>query len=578
MTEDRKYDFASPSPTETLPAYSTTWGNDIAREKPRKSWNWWKLRYGWNSACRPIAQRSKSACDAAWRFMCARGWPFLRALTPSLRQVLAFLLVLVFGVAPMAFLGYYTPIGQSSPGNRPFYGVFQDKVLSCGDSFGTPENSTISGIEKFFVLDKTFGRFSFAEVKSLDVAWDILVGRGVQMIAWWVGYVVFSDALLRAIERHPTSFQIFQRIALEGPSLLSLWTLVKELWCSRSKRTKALFFYMWMATFYIMCIPMFLGAMTGYDSTSIAWVSLDDDNNIVTAESIERSGVVMGTPDKTFDEPICADEDSSYRAYNEKIMRRNDCNCQLRNGTILSPNEYSTWMLHHYSRAYLNDCRFDYPGVNKTFERDTWSSSSQSRVPVLQQCGASFNMTVDGKSYDALSLNITTGFCYGGRGYEFMYLYDKTRCLPDTANPTYKWGFSTMLSGMFVFVHFGWALTMYILWQDAQFRSTLVKGGYQMTPLRAAFAMAKAAKRKTGMSEKQLVRANTNELEQELYGTRRTKGTKVEYGIFEEGDEEHGEVEVVRRKNLGPKLDLGVSETSISSAISSKTTTPSTPV
>ena len=185
-------------------------------------------------------------------------------------------------------------------------------------------------------------------------------------------------------------------------------------------------------------------------------------------------------------------------------------------------------------------------------------------------------MTVNDKVYDSLSLNVTDGWCFNKKGYEYTFLWDKTRCLPNTADPSYKWGFSTMLSGIFVFIHFGWAITMYIVWQDAQFKSTLVRTGYQMTPLRAAFAMAKAAKRKTGMSEKQLVRANTHELEQELYGTRRTKGTKVEYGLFEEGDEEHGDVEVVvRRRNLRPKLDIGVSEASLGSASSSKTDSPS---
>lgn len=94
---------------------------------------------------------------------------------------------------------------------------------------------------------------------------------------------------------------------------------------------------------------------------------------------------------------------------------------------------------------------------------------------------------------------------------------------------------------------------MYVVWQDAQFKSTLVKTGYTMTPLRAAFAMAKAARRRTGMGEKQLVRANTKELNQELYGTKGRKGTKVEYGIFDEGDVEHGGVETVRRRNVRPK-------------------------
>jgi hypothetical protein len=97
---------------------------------------------------------------------------------------------------------------------------------------------------------------------------------------------------------------------------------------------------------------------------------------------------------------------------------------------------------------------------------------------------------------------------------------------------------------------------MYILWQDAHFNSTLVRSGYQMTPLRAAFAMANAAKMKTGMREGQLVRANTKELKQELYGGKKGAGTSVEYGIFggeqEERDEEGG---MVRRKVVRPKED-----------------------
>lgn len=127
-----------------------------------------------------------------------------------------------------------------------------------------------------------------------------------------------------------------------------------------------------------------------------------------------------------------------------------------------------------------------------------------------------------------------------------------------------------MLSGLYVFFHFGWAITMYIVWQDAQFNSSLVKSGYEMTPLRAAFAMAKAAKRKTGMGEKQLVRANTKELEQELYGTRKTKGTKVDHKIFAESDEEEAEARhTLVRRNVLPKSNEAFSEVSLGSDSSS---------
>jgi hypothetical protein len=95
---------------------------------------------------------------------------------------------------------------------------------------------------------------------------------------------------------------------------------------------------------------------------------------------------------------------------------------------------------------------------------------------------------------------------------------------------------------------------MYVLWQDAQFNSTLVKEGFSMTPLRAAFAMAKAAKRRTGLGEKQLVRANKKILEKELYGGRGERRTKIEYDMFVH-DPEGGD-EVPRRSPGVSTLDL----------------------
>jgi hypothetical protein len=170
------------------------------------------------------------------------------------------------------------------------------------------------------------------------------------------------------------------------------------------------------------------------------------------------------------------------------------------------------------------------------------------------------------KPIDAQYLKGESGWCYGKIGYKSDDLYDKARCLPDTADPTYQWGFSTLMSGLFVMFTSAWVLSMYAVWQDAQFNSTLVKEGYQMTPLRAAFAMAKAAKQRTGLSEKQLVRANTKDLKNELYGNsgriggKTIKRTQIEYDMFvhdpEGGDEE-------------PRRSLGVSTLDLQSLTSS---------
>jgi hypothetical protein len=162
---------------------------------------------------------------------------------------------------------------------------------------------------------------------------------------------------------------------------------------------------------------------------------------------------------------------------------------------------------------------------------------------------------INGRQYDVQDLNATYTLCYENKAYSLLDLQGKSRCLPDTSNPSYQWGFSTMLSGVFVFIHFGWCVSMYIVWLDAQIKSTLVQEGYGMTPLRAAFVIAKAVKRKTGLGEKQLVRQSTKDLNKELDGTSKERGTKIDYSIFVVNSEEDVEDDKQIRRRRALALD-----------------------
>jgi hypothetical protein len=362
-------DYASvlSSPTqESLPPYSSDWSREIPEKNEqtgKKSWKWGSSK-DWVAA---YVAAPHYFDNVVLKRIFKPGWPEKKKKAIVLEQFYAFLLVAVFSIIPMSVFFSDEPIST----------IFEDKVISCGNSFGTPENATVSGVEKLFVLDQTFGQFTFSQVKVLDVAWDIVIGRGVQLVAWFVGYLVFSDALLRAIERHPASFQIFQRIALEGPSLLSLYTLIKELWRAKSHRTKTLFLYIWLSTLYIISIPMFLGAMTGYDSTSIAWVSLDDSNNIVPAAALQSSFLVSGTWNVTFKESACYDYPMLYSVNSAVSNRRRDCklhtflnedmeplltcigqgDCQLGNGTIVNATEYSLSQFGYNYQTFAKSCK-----------------------------------------------------------------------------------------------------------------------------------------------------------------------------------------------------------------------------
>ncbi|KAF2446473.1 hypothetical protein P171DRAFT_356776, partial [Karstenula rhodostoma CBS 690.94] len=316
-----------------------------------------------------VAPIISSAPQTTWSFIQDHVWQSLCDYPLKATQFWG-LLLLMLGIGPFVIYGMMNR-GWT---NIFYYGAFAAKILGCGDALDVPQNSTVVGVEALFVLDWTFGQFSFSRVKTIDVAWDILVGRGVQMIFWAISYRVFSDALLRLMERHPASFETFKSISLEGPGLGSSWILLKQLFRNRGARTWFLFFYMLLASFYVLSIPPLLGAMSGYDSTAIAWVAIGNDNTIVPSSQIKASYVVYGAGNQTFDQPMCDTKTQELRDfwYHEMDMQHY-CDCKLPNGTVLP---FQQWQ-YKYSSSYneqpqntpyqFEDCKINFEGQNGTY-------------------------------------------------------------------------------------------------------------------------------------------------------------------------------------------------------------------
>ncbi|KAF2462872.1 uncharacterized protein BDR25DRAFT_308104 [Lindgomyces ingoldianus] len=536
-------------PHSPSPPYLATWGNDVVQDPEERNGYNGRIAHAIAYDCLKI--QTKAASHTTWMFLQDPVWPFLKSRMMK-KQAFALLLLFLGGIIPFIVLGKSTSYDRYHGTVGVYGGIFTSKLISCGDAFGDPQNATVSGIEALFVLDYTFGSFLFSQAKTIDVAWDVCVGRGAQFIAWYVAYVVFSDALLRVIERHPASYHTFTRICLEGPSLTLMWVLLKNIFQAQSKRTWTLFFYMLLSTGWILSMPTWLSAMTGYDSTTISWVDLDNSNNIAPASSFEYQNIVYGTWNHTFDKSACSSDKqlAYYTSYSYTADQNTFCSCQLPNGTLTT---ISAWTREwHNSRSRngtrLYDCIFTFPGNNQTYKDFSGNSHN---------CNGTAKITLFNQTYDVQDLNSTFGYCYNGKGYSSSEILSKSRCLPDTANPSYKWGFSTMLSGLFVIIQFVWSLTMYAVWQDAQFGSKLIKAGFQMTELIAAFTLTLVARQKTGLSSKELLLAETKKLKRELYGGKNDIEAKIEYNIFMENSKQYPECEsedeeevVLRRRNV----------------------------
>jgi hypothetical protein len=180
-------------------------------------------------------------------------------------------------------------------------------------------------------------------------------------------------------------------------------------------------------------------------------------------------------------------------------------------------------------------------------------------IYILSPTGkGNYNITLFGHIYDIGAVNHTYGYCNGDYGYSFAQISQHTRCLPDTANESYRWGFSTMLSGVFTFIQLAWALSMYAVWLDAHFNSELVKSGFRMSQLRAAFLLTAAAEARTGMRCGELVGADVRDLRARLMGGAKSKGAEVSRGIFNqdvEGVSEEGQAR--RRRNRLREDEMG---------------------
>lgn len=435
-------------------------------------------------------------------------FPLTKRIRFQKTQIYAFLLLLSFGVAPFAALyGLYGQL-RSNP-----FGI---KTLGC-EGWVT-ENSTVSGFQGLFVIDFTFGSMPFSLAKFIDIVWDLCIGRGAQMIAWFFSYVVFTNALLRSIERHPAPYRTFTLLALEGATLSSMGALLADLSRYRSKRSVLLFSFMGISILYILSMPTILSAMTGYVGSSVAYVSLKDSSQqIVSADDFFIGTVIWDGEKIGLGNGTCID-DAPLRNYEELSRERyKSCNCSAPDGRKMT--------IYMFERTYLgseqNQCTFDYP--NNTQKFFYYEDNN------YYNCNMTFNVTIDQKTYNVSTLNTTYTYCYNGTGYDDSWIRDNSRCMPNTDHPTYQWGFSTMLSAVFVILQFSWAISMYIVWQDAQWNSSLVKSGYSMTQLRAAFTLAAAAQDTLAMDMEELMAVKLKTLEKDLSMQR----VEINYKMFQ---------------------------------------------
>ena len=144
----------------------------------------------------------------------------------------------------------------------------------------------------FFTPNLSFGRFTFTQVKVVDIAWDLIIGRGLQMLLAWVNYCVFNEWLVYHMEMHLTSYKMYAAVAFETTTMGTLGVLGKEFLAFGKGTWKRFFRWlavlsMFLSTLYVLSFPTLMAAMTGYITTYEPYVE-DYQHNLIEWSQIKQ--------------------------------------------------------------------------------------------------------------------------------------------------------------------------------------------------------------------------------------------------------------------------------------------------
>lgn len=213
--------------------------------------------------------------------------------SPALRWVL-YIVPLLVCVAPIAILAGLSPRFSRELGYN---------ACSSTGEFILPYTSSIWDPSNFFTITLPFtkgegdtctfgngetadlacGGYSFTQVKVIDLAWDVLVGRGGQLVIVAFAYGIFGDAVRALMDREEVGYDLFAAVAFHSGGISSIGTLlahaVGNTPIPRTRHAVRVYWVMAAATTYIVAMPTLFSAMTGYTSTYAPFVNINLDFN-----------------------------------------------------------------------------------------------------------------------------------------------------------------------------------------------------------------------------------------------------------------------------------------------------------
>lgn len=112
-----------------------------------------------------------------------------------------------------------------------------------------------------------FGHLPFWKARLIDISWDLVIGRGCQILCAYYVYSIFRTVMAVFIKNESLAHEQILAAEYSTTSLSSLWTYFKSYRRHRqakSGRCSFPFTLLFVSVLHVLIMPTWLSAMTGY--------------------------------------------------------------------------------------------------------------------------------------------------------------------------------------------------------------------------------------------------------------------------------------------------------------------------
>ncbi|KAK0128341.1 hypothetical protein ONS95_000316 [Cadophora gregata] len=197
----------------------------------------------------------------------SHSWPLTEIWPPAFiidlrKHIPIFMAMFVAVVLPICLIQRYAYPATQKVGNRPGY-----DCMHTGDF-------NLRG------TDVNLGQMPFAQAKAIDLAWNAVVGRGMQAFLIFISCKLFYAVLMYTSERHPVTYELFAAVSLTPTGTNGIRPLAKAIIFNSNTKVRLMLVWLLGSTVYIALTPILVDALSGYRAIQATVLQLADGSKL----------------------------------------------------------------------------------------------------------------------------------------------------------------------------------------------------------------------------------------------------------------------------------------------------------